>query len=170
MKNLAFIDAETTGLELEHDIWEIAYAIGDDPVIAHQVPHSLRNANLEALELNGYYDRFRPEAVSQSADLILKRVLAGKTLVGSNPSFDAYRLARRWGVAPWHHRFVDVSSMAITVFDLDKPEGLANVAERLRALDHKIPIPDHTAARDVEAVRAVYLALRAEGRKHDERP
>ena len=35
-----YLDIETTGLEAGvHEVWEIAYAIGDDPVRSGIVPH-----------------------------------------------------------------------------------------------------------------------------------
>jgi hypothetical protein len=161
--DLLFLDTETTGLSLDHDVWEVAYALGDGPIHSHLLPHSLRNADPKALEVNGYRRRF-PDGVggqSSFADLRLREVFTGKTIVGANPAFDAYRLQRRWGEAPWHYRLVDVESMAVVVFDLDHPVGLRAIAEKLAEEGWEIPQPDHTAAGDVATVRAVYKALRS---------
>lgn len=158
---LAFVDTETTGLLLDkHDVWEIAFAIGDGPVEVFQVPHNLASADPKALELNGYRVRAQPAVTSQVWDLHIAEQLAGKTIVGANPSFDAYRLERRWGRAPWHYRFVDVESMAVPLLDLDKPLGLKGLVDVLTELGYVVPENDHTAAADVETARAVYKILR----------
>jgi hypothetical protein len=161
--HLLFLDTETTGLSLDHDVWEVAFAIGDGPIVSHVLPHSLKNADPKALSLNGYWDRFPggARAVSVGIDVELRLLFEGKTIVGANPAFDAYRLERRWGVAPWHYRLVDVESMAVVVFDLDKPQGLKGIADGLREDGWDIPDPDHTAAGDVATLRAVYTALRS---------
>lgn len=157
---LVFLDTETTGLTLDHDVWEIALAVGEGVVNTFQVPHSIQNADPKALELNGYFTRFQgTERVRRLADYDIPRWLAGKTLVGANPAFDAYRLEKRWGRAPWHYRLVDVESMAIPLLGLEKPLGLKGLVEELTGRGFDIPGNDHTAAGDVATVRAVYRAL-----------
>lgn len=165
---LVFLDTETTGLELYHDIWEIAWAVGDGPIGSMFVPHTLTNADPEALDLNGYWSRFyQRDIVDPLADPILREALKGATLVGANPAFDAYRLQRRWGAQPWHYRLLDISSMAVQAFGLNNsgmPPGLAEVRsvllEHYADSDVSIPEPDHTAAGDVATVRACYNLLR----------
>jgi oligoribonuclease (3'-5' exoribonuclease) len=45
---LVFLDTETTGLDPNrHEIWEVAYAVEDDPIVSGSVHHSLRNADPE---------------------------------------------------------------------------------------------------------------------------
>jgi hypothetical protein len=163
--DLAFVDTETVGLELDHDIWEIAFAIGDRPISVSQVDHSLRNADPKALELNGYYDRMVSNHYWLNDQFIMK-ALTGKTLVGANPSFDAYRLQRRWGRQVWHYRLVDVESMAVSVFDLNKPLGLKGLVDKLRERGYDIPENDHSAGGDVDTTREVYKALREIGRNY----
>lgn len=160
---LLYLDTETTGLTLEHDIWEIAFAFDDGQVESMFVPHNPVNADPAALELNGYWHRWVPPR-NPHGDHHL-RFLIGLlddpvTVVGANPSFDTYRLERRWGSAPWHYRLLDVEAYAMPYLRLDKPCSLNHVADALRSEGHPIPIPDHTAARDVETVRAVHLTLR----------
>jgi len=164
LSHLAFLDTETTGLSLDlHDVWEVAFAIGYGEIQSVVVPHSLKTADPKALELNGYADRFPQgaRATSPAVDVWLREQLTGKTLVGANVAFDAYRLERRWGAAPWHYRMVDVESMAVVAFDLDKPLGLKGITDRLREDGWTIPEPDHTAAGDVATLRATYVALRS---------
>ena len=55
---LVYLDTETTGLDYRrHAVWEIAYAVDDGPVRSSIVSHDLFDADPEALQLNGYYDR-----------------------------------------------------------------------------------------------------------------
>jgi hypothetical protein len=163
-------DTETTGLSLEHDVWEVALAVGEGPVNTFQLPHSLRNADPKALELNGYFSRFVGwERVSRLADYDIPRWLEGKTLIGANPAFDAYRLERRWGRAPWHYRLIDVESMAVSVLDLGRPLGLKGLVEYLTVQGWEIPENDHTAAGDVATTREIYRAIRTIGRRLSDR-
>lgn len=163
MSAVVFLDTETTGLDPAlHEVWEIAYAIGDRPIASGVIPHSLQTADPDALAMNGYASRGMGVTPDPWLDVELKRLLAGATIVGSNPAFDTAFLRARWGVAPWHHRLIAVESMAFGIFGYDKPKGLAAVSADLRERGHEIPEPDHTAAGDVAALRATFNALRAE--------
>lgn len=168
MNDLIFLDTETTGLEPDkHEVWEIAYAINDGPVESVVVHHSLRTADPKALSMNGYFDRTMNvvPVFDQTADLMLRELFTGNTLVCANPTFDRMFLRARWGMEPWHYRSIDVESMALVVFDWERPRGLKDIAEELRFRKYDIPLPDHSAGKDVEVTRAVYHALRAENRK-----
>lgn len=168
MSALVFLDTETTGLDPErHEVWEIAWAISDGPVLSSILPHSLATADPEALALNRYWERFPGGVVAEDPGLdpFLRKQFTGATIVGSNPAFDTAFLRARWGVAPWHHRLIAVESMAFGIFGYDRPKGLAAVAADLRERAHEIPEPDHTAAGDVSALRAVYTALRDEAQR-----
>lgn len=161
---LAFVDTETTGLDpARHEVWEIAVALDDGPIHTWQLPHSIATADPDALAIGGYARRYDPALVDRDADTRLKAMLAGVTVVGSNPAFDTAMLRARWGVALWHHRLIAVESVALGVLGYDRPKGLAAVADDMRRLWPGIPVPDHTAAGDVATLRAVYAALRAEG-------
>lgn len=163
MTDLIFLDTETTGLDIDkHDVWELAYAINDGPIETHILPHTLKSADPKALELNGYFERhpFGARAANAMVDLRLREVFEGKTVVGANVGFDMARLARRWGTEPWHYRPVDIESMAMLAFGLDRPKGQKWIADTLREQGFEIPEPDHTAAGDVACLRACYLALR----------
>jgi len=160
--DLVFLDTETTGLDSAlHEVWEIAWAINAGPIDSRVVPHSIKTADPKALELNGYWHRGEGY-VSHRADHTLRAILDGSTIVGANPAFDTAFLRARWGVSPWHHRLIDVESMALTVLGYERPKGLHGLAADLRDRGHDIPAPDHTAAADVATTRAVYKALRAE--------
>jgi DNA polymerase III alpha subunit (gram-positive type) len=162
MSDLVYLDTETTGLDPElHEVWEIAWAVNDDPVQSTFVPHSLATADPKALELNGYWDRADSHYPDHKrlVDLEIRKLLTGNTLVGANPAFDAAFLRKRWGVAPWHYRMIDVESMALGILGYDRPKGLAELAEDLVQLDYDISLPDHTAETDVIVLRDCYRAL-----------
>ncbi|PXY20851.1 3'-5' exonuclease [Prauserella muralis] len=163
MTDVVFLDTETTGLDpLRHEVWEVAYAVNDGPIVTAYLPHSLRTADPAALEMNGYWDR-APVGMSPCfgalADVELRRALTGVTVVGSNPAFDTAFLRARWGVAPWHYRLLDVATYAMPVLGYDRPASLKTVTDAVRANGFEVPEPDHSAAGDVETLRAVYSAL-----------
>jgi DNA polymerase-3 subunit epsilon len=167
MGSLVYLDVETTGLDpMLHDVVEIAWAVEDGDIKSFVPEHNLAYADGQALKINRYFDRDLDRRTDDTLPLRheLIRDLQGATIVGSNPAFDTAFLRRRIGYAPWHHRLIDISNVAMVVFGWDRPRGLSDVVEEMRALGaYPIPSPDHTAAGDVEATRTVYLALREIG-------
>lgn len=163
---LCFIDTETTGLDPRvHQPYEVSWWLErSEKPETWTLPHSLDHADGAALRIGGYFDRSNAPWGGENE----RRALAARmcvrlrdvTLVGSNPAFDAAMLTRFIGVAPWHHRMIDVAAGAMWVFGLDRPPGLADVADMCREQGHDIPEPDHTAEGDVRTTRAVYYALR----------
>lgn len=159
---LVYLDVETTGLDIRrHEVWEIAYAIDDGPILSSVVEHGFTTPDPFALRVNGYLDR----AVGVQPDPLFERALIeqlnGAVLVGANPAFDARFLEARWGRAPWRYRLLDIEAYAMGALGFEYPYGLKDVREALVALGHDIPAPDHTAAADVATVRACHLALRS---------
>lgn len=169
MTDLIFLDTETTGLEYKtHEIWEIAWAVNDGPIQEEVLVHSLKTADMTALDLNGYFLRHAgalPRSEGPWIDLNVRKALAGNTLVCANPTFDRIFMYLRWGHEPYHYRSIDVESIALIVFEWDRPRGLKDVAAELRSRKWDIPEPDHTAGKDVEVLRACYNALREENKK-----
>jgi oligoribonuclease (3'-5' exoribonuclease) len=163
MTDLVFLDTETTGLDPEkHEVWEIAWAVNDWSVEVRTLPHDLATADPEALRMNGYWQRGLIGAPDVRTDLMLKDILKGNTLVCANPTFDRMFLRKRWGGEPWHYRSIDVESMALLALGYERPKGLKDIAADLRKLGYDIPVPDHSAGKDVEVLRECYKALRAE--------
>lgn len=171
MTTYAFADVETTGLDPDiHQVWEIALAIDDGPIHSMVVAHHTFGADPEALAVSKYYERGGSVGASYDDDptRILASeafentvidALAGATLVGANPAFDAAMLTARWGTAPWHFRLLDVEAYAMGALGYDRPRGLATITRDLRARGFDIPHPDHSAAADVAATRAAFRAL-----------
>lgn len=55
---------------------------------------------------------------------------------------------------------IELLSVAMTVFDLDRPEGIRHTANRLRDLGFTVTENDYTAQADVDCLRDCYKALR----------
>jgi DNA polymerase III alpha subunit (gram-positive type) len=169
MNDLIYLDTETTGLDPDkHEVWEIAWAVNDGPIETHVLPHNIAMADPKALEMNGYWDRsplwFEPRP-GHAHDLDIRTLLKGNTLVCANPTFDRMMLRKRWGYEPYHYRSIDVESMALLLFGYERPKGFADIAENLVRLGYPMPVPDHSAGKDVEVLREVYKALRMEQKK-----
>lgn len=168
-----YLDTESMGLRLMlDDLWEVAYAFDDEPVDGTFLVHSTINYQDRALEVNRYQDKFdgttaeivalqQNEAILRERLIESKRAGAKVTLVGANPSFDAYRLSRRWGwEEPWFYRFLDVSVYAMPAMEATKPVALNNIAEWIAETGPSdFPQPDHTATQDVHVVREVHRYL-----------
>lgn len=169
-----YVDIESTGLdEARHSVWEIAFAIDDEPIESSVVTHSLVNADDTALEVGNYWHRMFREPFSAHEATIwesaIKKRLFGFDgtlyIVGANPGFDIKFLNLRWGALPWHHRPIDIESYAmgplgpLTSDEPVVPQGLFTICQTLRTLGWDIPEPDHTAAGDVAATRAAFKAL-----------
>jgi oligoribonuclease (3'-5' exoribonuclease) len=165
---LVYLDTETTGLNPAlHEIVEVAWAVDDGPIHCVVLPHTLRNAEMAALNINGYFDRNLDERMrydigsERPTDLVrdLLRDLRGATLVGANPAFDAAFLMARFGVQLWHYRLLDIEAYAAGVFGWALPRGLKDVRDELRDRGWPLTQPDHTARGDVEVLRACHQAL-----------
>ncbi len=131
-----FIDSETLGLDHErHAMWEFAAITRDeegrDTEYLWQIrptDEELLRAEPRALEINGFRERMQvpPWAIvldmlhpsgpspldPDELDTILRGILTGAVLLGSNPDFDARFLRARLGAAVWRHRTVDVPTLA----------------------------------------------------------
>ena len=58
MNDLVYLDVETTGLDPElHEVWEIAYAVNDGPILSSFVDHTLLGADPVALTVGQYHNR-----------------------------------------------------------------------------------------------------------------
>lgn len=163
MSALCYIDTETSGLDPRiHQPYEVCIWREDwEHPNTFGLPHTLEYADQRALAIGRYWDRGCDYRQGDHTTVrVIAKHLCGVTLVGSNPSFDAAMLTRVIGTPVWHHRMIDVSNVAMVVFGLDRPPGLAETTALLRDADWDIPEPDHTAEGDVRCTRAVYEALR----------
>lgn len=180
MRDLVFLDVETTGLDPEvHEMFEVGLTKTDvkgeilGSLYYWIVPQHLQTASPQALALNGYYRRKMTEpcegrvhgAVRQEVAEEIVIFTEGVHLVGCNPGFDAsfvraFLLAEQH-VPLWHHRMIDLESLAIGIepdVSHGVPMGLSELAETFNKSE--IPEEDrHTAKGDVEATRVLYFKM-----------
>lgn len=172
-RRCVFVDVETTGLEEHHQITEVAWCdISTDTYGTFVAPHNLYNADPAALTMTGYWDRIAKLPIDDGTELTrFHRILGADgtttTLVAANPTFDAPKIEalfnrlRYANPQPWHHRKLDISNMAYTLFPEKYPTGeLPGLADVCRLLD--IPLgAHHTALNDVQVGAACFRALEA---------
>lgn len=168
-----YLDTETTGLDSTlHSIWEIGYAIDDEPVNSAVVSHTLVGAVDISLEIGNYWQRMYEEPFSAHEGVIWEGEMRKRLddfegtlyLVGANPGFDEEFLKARWGRTYWHYRLIDIESFAMgpiapLLGTPITPPGLHKIVTVLNDLGWGIPLADHSASGDVEALRAAFKAL-----------
>jgi DNA polymerase-3 subunit epsilon len=167
VRDLIVCDLETTGLNTaQHWPLEVAainILTGEELHFVPFIPASaLGGADPQALQVNRYYERgtwkeMLPDldANRRSYDL-LRDMLQGNTLGGSNPRFDAAILQRFVG-EPWHYRLADLSAYAagaLGVLPGDLP-GLDNVCHLLGVTNED----PHSALGDARATAECFRRL-----------
>lgn len=167
-----FLDTETFGLGEAHATFEAAWAYetGDPFSVQFYIsPDDLRRADPGALKVNAYEGRglaYQPG--DMFADVKLRRGLAGRRVVASNPDdFDLLNLRRRWGLdraakgIPWLHRSINLATYAMGVLGLDDPIGMAALVYLLNEKYGAGIEPEgvHTAVSGVLTTRACYQVL-----------
>lgn len=183
---LVFADCETTGLDsVRHEIYEVALTKTDDTGailgdLSYWIePVRMHVADAGALRIGRYYERMpisgsesnvrytggrvRPDT-RYSAALSIGMFTEGCHIVGARPEFDAGFIAaflREQNLAPaWHHRLIDVESLAIGLVvgedeTWGRPQSLSNICEALG-----ISRPGaHTARADCQQMRTAYFML-----------
>lgn len=183
---LVFVDCETTGLDPgRHEVYEVALTKTTDlgeirGDMSYWIePMRMHVAEPGALQVGRFFERMPisdSDAVKRykggrvepdrryEAALAIAMFTEGCHLVGARPEFDAGFLAaflRENGAAPaWHHRLIDVESLAIGLILREdttwgRPQSLSDICKAL-----EIPRPDaHTARADCEQVRVAYFKL-----------
>lgn len=164
-----YVDTETLGLDLDlHDVWELAWAIENGDIQSGFLVHDPTDADPKAMEVNQYKQRYDADEVNSLVEYDLLHEMHeardrgdALILVGANPSFDSYRLRRRWNQEPWHYRMVDLGTYAMVAMNSHEPIGLIHIANWLRNNGYRdeVPLPDHTAAGDVATARGCHKAL-----------
>lgn len=161
------IDTETTHLDPDiGEIIEVSLMTSDGTWLDLRVkPQHIETASPKALEVNGYtpgaWERAEPpsEVVSR-----LTHLLAGRVIVGHNPHFDMRHLRvfyQRLGLEDTFHTFdrrlIDTTTLA---YEWLVPHGLESTS--LQNICKFLQIDNagaHTAFRDVERTKAVFLRL-----------
>lgn len=158
---LVFVDIETTGLDPKTDkITELAYTVGNDEV--RTLYFGVTEVNDFIDNLTKYYARGIHKIPKSSDDEFNKFLTAteGNTIVAANPEFDASFLKENnlWN---FKHNKLDIESYAMKALTLDFVPSMSKIHEILEHLGFDVPVPNHTAAGDVIAMRSMYYILRA---------
>jgi len=141
-RNLAFLDLETTGLNLDHEIIEIGVVRVSQPDFSvieefdmKIKPHHLETADPEAIKLVGYTDELWKDAIElKDALKILEDKYRGDILIGDNFTFDWTRLEKAFfenghpAPAFYYHR-MDTKSMIYYKFYNDPNISNFNLSE-----------------------------------------
>lgn len=163
-----FLDIESTGLDYtRHETTELAWAVNDGPIKTLRIPHIGVTADPKALEVSRYHERDLGNpllwATAEELQEAYDNDFIGKTLVGANVRYDSRMLEKVFGYMspgePWHYRIFEFASWASGVLGAELPLGMSGIYSALTNLGYTIPKPDHSAAGDVEAMRASYYTL-----------
>lgn len=164
-RNLAFLDIETTGLNLDHEIIEIGVLRASQPdfKIIEEFdlkikPHHLEMADPDALSLVGYNETEWQDAIELKGALeILETKCRGDILIGENFTFDWARLEKAFfenghpAPAFYYHR-MDVKSMIYYKFYNDSHVRDFTLSEVCRYLG----IERGRLHRGLDDARAIY--------------
>lgn len=166
-KGTCVIDVETDGLTPGlHEVVECSWWVLETG--QHETfipPHSLANAQGEALALNRYYERALWRQTAWDEDGVALQhfhaALSGNWIVGSNPGFDVSFLTPlfvRFGLSlePFSYRPLDVGTYAAGV--LNRPIGDRLGLRQLCSILGVAP-GDHSAAEDVRACGECLIEL-----------
>lgn len=162
------VDCETDRLPPGHMPWEIALIWRGNDVDAWMeeciqiVDFDEAMMTEQAAAVNGFHERWLQQTspatvrmmTERDASIHLERVLAGKRIVGSKPSFDQDAL-ENMGVRPvWQHHYRDIPSMFLGAYGYDV-RGQEGVLEALGIVNEA----PHTALGDARAARDAFVVM-----------
>lgn len=161
---LVFLDIETNGLNpAYHQPIEVGWVTLDDVATEFSLPFDVDKSEAKALEVNGYGRRQFAQLLSPAQAVgIIRKELAGQTIVANNVAFDLSFLAaflRKQGVLtppPWKHTGFELKSLVAGKLGVS-PELVSTTT----IVNHfKLEaIGKHTALGDARWNREIYLAL-----------
>lgn len=170
------VDVETSSLNLKHAVVLEVAAVDLESGETHSfVPHVSRSAfafaDPAALAVNRYFERrvFEQQLwmdATGEAYVKLVDMLAGNTLAGANPRFDAAALSKAIDALdyelepePWHYRLADLSAYTAGALGLPPNEipGLVQCCELLGV--QLSPEHAHSALGDALAAAECFRAL-----------
>lgn len=180
IRDLLFVDTETTGLDVKkHEVIEVAWIhTGPDPrdikekYLARMMPLDLAAADPDALRINGFDEvkwktgplSTQGEVAERFHKLSQKKVLVGQN-VGFDEAFMTKLLASNGLVPAWHYQKVDTIALAWPLYTLGDLGGVS--LDKLCTFLGIKQERKHSADADVESCYRVYLALMARYGKLD---
>jgi DNA polymerase III epsilon subunit-like protein len=160
MRELVFLDVETTGLNPSGDrIVELTYGLGYSKLQTlyfgvKEVPEFIDN--LIKFKDRGL-DKIERSSDEDFADFL--EVTKDNTIVGANPSFDKSFLqaAGLWNA---HYRMLDIESFAMGIMDLPSVPSLNDIRSELENMGYTgITKPKHSSYSDTMCLRDCFHAL-----------
>lgn len=159
MRELIFVDTESTGLDAGNDdLVELTWAtIDSDPATLYfgveRVPEFIDN-------LIGFTKRGisgRTSTPSEWSQFLAS--CADNTMVAANPAHDKSFL-QKFGCYPFHYRMLDIETYAMAKLKLNFVPGMKDVFDILNERGYEFVQPDHTSRNDVLAMREMYKILK----------
>jgi len=168
--NLAFIDIETTGLNvLEHEIIEIGCVITDHNLKAKEEfeikikPEHILTADKTSLKISHYNEKDWENAspLSEALEILLKKV-KDCVMVGQNVAFDSgfleYNFAKNKLKNTMHYHRLDTISIAWAKFHNNRDFEHFSLREMCKYFDIENAHP-HSALSDARATYELYKKL-----------
>lgn len=157
MRNLIFVDTESTGLADDPDarMVELTWATIDSE------PETLWFGVKEVPDFIDKLISFTPRGIAGriSDHFSFQRFLKasdGQTMVAANPSHDMHFIQSE-GLWKFHYRMLDIESYAMAKLNLDYVPGMKDL---YNTLANELTVePDHTSRNDVLAMREIYKIL-----------
>lgn len=159
MRELIFVDTESTGLDARSDaLVELTWATLDSE------PQTLYFGILDVPpfidDLIGFTARGIRGRVSSNAEWKeYMSYCADNTMVAANPAHDKAFL-QKFGAFPFHYRMLDIESYAFAKLGLDEVPGMKTIYDVLNERGYEITLPDHSSRNDVLAMRDAYKILK----------
>lgn len=162
MRDLIFVDTETTGLadDPEAEVWEVTWARIDEE------PRTLWFGFTEVPEFIDKLTKFTERNCAGKRSEYFEfeefmRASKNNTMLAANPAHDQHFL-KLAGIWNFHYRMLDIESYAMAKLDLYYVPSMKDIYDILSASGHKITEPDHSSRNDVLAMRDAYIILRDE--------
>lgn len=168
--NLAFIDIETTGINvLEHEIIQVGCVLTDNNLNIKEEfeikikPQKIENADPIALKVNHYQEENWQDAYSEKEAMkILAKKLKDCIMVGQNVAFDAgfleYVFAKNDLTNTMHYHKLDTISIAWAKLHGEPDMDHFSLREMCKRFDIKNENP-HNALSDARATYELYKKL-----------
>jgi oligoribonuclease (3'-5' exoribonuclease) len=159
MRDLIFVDTESTGLDPETDqLVELTWARleGDPQTIwfgVEEVPEFIDN-------LIKFTERGIAGRRSNQLEVVeFLKAADGNTMVAANPSHDKGFISAA-GLWSFHYRMLDIESYAMAKLWTEEVPGMKVIYDTLVDCGYSLTEPDHSSRNDVLAMREAYLILR----------
>jgi DNA polymerase III alpha subunit (gram-positive type) len=165
MRELIFVDTETTGLNAETDeLVELTWAtLTSEPKTVYFGVEEVPEFIDDLIKFTERGISGKESTVEEVSEFLNSS--NDNTMVAANPGFDQAFLANN-GLWQFHYRMLDLESYAMCALDLPEMPGMKMVYDELTGMGFHITEPDHTSRNDVLAMRDAWSILKRLPRKN----